>query len=96
MHSFLLILGRSGQVDSMKPLYQDYLVIKVWSDIFFSSSIYLCAVLICITISSFQLLHSIRSGHRANIFSAKFLPGSGDKWVSVLGLTNSVLCLKLF
>ena len=31
--------------------------------------------------SLFQLLHSIRSGHRANIFSAKFLPCSGDKWV---------------
>ena len=36
MHSFLSILERSGQVDSMKPLYQDYLVIKVWSEIFFS------------------------------------------------------------
>lgn len=28
-----------------------------------------------------KLLHSIRSGHRANIFSAKFLPCSGDKWI---------------
>lgn len=31
--------------------------------------------------SSGKLLHSIRSGHRANIFSAKFLPCSGDKWI---------------
>ncbi|KAJ7383927.1 DDB1- and CUL4-associated factor 6 [Desmophyllum pertusum] len=28
-----------------------------------------------------KLLHTIRSGHRANIFSAKFLPCSGDKWI---------------
>ena len=34
--------------------------------------------------SLFQLLHSIRSGHRANIFSAKFLPCSGDKWVGTI------------
>lgn len=29
--------------------------------------------------SNRQLVHSIRSGHRANIFSAKFLPCSGDR-----------------
>lgn len=28
-----------------------------------------------------KLVHSIRSGHRANIFSAKFLPCSGDRWI---------------
>ena len=45
MHSFLSILERSGQVDSMKPLYQDYLVVKVWSEISFSLlHLFMCSV----------------------------------------------------
>ena len=45
MHSFLSILERSGQVDSMKPLYHDYLVIKVWSEIFFFLlHLFMCSV----------------------------------------------------
>ena len=44
-----------------------------------------------------QLLHSFRSGHRANIFSAKFLPCTSDAKVSapLTGGRGSLLLARI-